>query len=180
MPELVAFYSLLRSEDGKAYMGAILVTDSIGKPEEFRVTFPVKPTQIQERLYGESLFTHIGIELCGKPLYAALKAKPALLLVGDHRLLPLGKDVQCSVGYVAPAGEKLQLEGRTRDRDTVKSASGRFRPLSVECPSHYIQEDRQKAMSLIGQFFEHIDLTEPFTRITLAVKELAAQDDRFA
>ena len=81
MADMIGFYSLVATSDEKGYLGALLVTDDIGKPEEFRVTHPVKPTLLQRQIYGETLIPHIGVSLCGVPLYEALKNKPSLLLV---------------------------------------------------------------------------------------------------
>ena len=47
MDEYIAFYSLEVTKDKKGVIGAILVTDDLGMPQEFRVTFPVKPTNLQ-------------------------------------------------------------------------------------------------------------------------------------
>jgi len=73
MTDTIGFYALLSTTDNKGFVGALLITDDLGKPEEFRVTYPVKPTTLQRQLYGDSLIPHIGIELCGKPLYQALR-----------------------------------------------------------------------------------------------------------
>ncbi|MEZ4619252.1 MAG: hypothetical protein R2867_27585 [Caldilineaceae bacterium] len=63
----IAFYKLIYDSEAKNLLGAILVLDELGKPQEFRVTYPVKPTMIQRQLYGDALVPHVGIELCGKP-----------------------------------------------------------------------------------------------------------------
>lgn len=181
MADTVGFYAVLPSSDGKGQLGALLVTDEIGKPEEFRVTYPVKPTLVQKQLYGDSLFPHVGVELCGAPLYESLRNKPDVLLVSDERLLLLSRHVSCPVVHASRLGDTLQVKaGDAPARGTLKSSLGRFNPIGLSFPAEYGDDDRRGAQELLERFFEHIDLLEPFDRITAAVKELAAQNTEFA
>lgn len=68
---LIGFLSLIETEAKDGYLGALLVTDARGIPQEFRCTHPVKPTTVQKSLYGDTLLPHIGINLCGIPLIKA-------------------------------------------------------------------------------------------------------------
>jgi len=47
---MLAFLSLCETLSRDGYIGAILVTDERGIPQEFRCTYPVKPTMIQRVL----------------------------------------------------------------------------------------------------------------------------------
>ena len=183
MADMVGFYSLLPTPDGKGYLGALLVTDEIGKPEEFRVTHPVKPTLLQQQIYGDTLIPHVGVNLCGLPLFEALTNKPSLLLVSGEELLLLGRDVSCPVAYVERFGETLTIAAdgsdHTPSNRPVASQSGRFQPLAPTYPSHYSREERRNTGVLINRFFEQIDLVEPFDRIEKAITALAEQDQRF-
>jgi hypothetical protein len=181
--ETIGFYALLPSQDAKGHLGALLVTDDLGKPVEFRVTYPVKPTLLQRQLYGDSLLPHIGIELCGKPLYQALKGKPGLVLVSDAQLLPLADGIPALVAHVQRFGETLAVAAPTqaglKPALKLQTSSGRFQPLTLICPVNYDDKRQQEAQSQINRFFASIDLLEPFARIDAAAKALAAQDEKF-
>jgi hypothetical protein len=48
--------------------GGILTTDIQTRPYEFRITSPIKPTQMQQILYGTSLKDYVYGELICAPL----------------------------------------------------------------------------------------------------------------
>ena len=184
MSEIVAFYSLEVTSDKSGVLGAILTTDDLGKPEEFRVTFPVKPTAIQKQLYGEALFSHVGVELCGIPLYKALQGKPELLIVSDRRFLPISKSVDCRVANLEPAGETFEIEhssgnGHTEHSETLSSDGGRFKPVQFTWPPEYGEDEIRNTKVMLAKYFQMIDLLEPFDRISGAVNALVEQDERF-
>jgi len=177
------FYKLVADEEHKRMLGALLVTDELGKPTEFRVTLPVKPTLIQRQLYGEALLPHVGVELCGLPLYQALKDKPALLVVSHPAFLPLNDRVQSLLVYLERAGSSLVIkstdDGNRSMSDKVASRSGRFEPISLTYPGAYEASQRSQALALVEDFFRAVDLLEPFERIDVAVRMLQEQDERF-
>lgn len=181
--DTIGFYALLPTQDGKGHLGALLVTDDLGKPTEFRVTYPVKPTLLQKQLYGDSMVPHIGIELCGKPLYQALKIKPLLVLVSNTRFLPLSSSVTSLIAHVERLGETLKIGGNSDNPSRIpaklQSTSGRFQPLAVTYPMDYNDQRQDEVVAQLNRFFIGIDLLEPFARIDSAAKALAAQDERF-
>jgi len=65
--DYVAFVTLTEVEDD-VFRGGILVTDSSGKPVEFRCTSPIRPNAVQRTLYGGTLMPHIAVELVGEVL----------------------------------------------------------------------------------------------------------------
>ena len=183
MNDTIGFYALLQTQEGKGYLGALLVTDDLGKPTEFRVTYPVKPTTLQKQLYGDSMIPHIGVELCGQPLYQMLKIKPLLLLVSDTRFLPLSASITSLVAQVERLGEVLKVasssDANPQAPAKLQSTSGRFQPLAVACPMDYNDQRQAEVLAQLNRFFASIDLLEPFTRIDAAAKALAAQDEKF-
>lgn len=183
MEENIAFFMLDQTKDGKGVIGAILVTDDLGMPQEFRVTYPVKPTKLQQQLYGASLLVHIGITLCGEPLYKALKNKPELLLVSRRRYLPLSAKVDAKVAQVKRIGEALVVEDDDKSvSNTVSnmnSKSGRFQPISIFYPPACNEQEHEEIRALVEKYFQGIDLLEPFERIKIALGALAEQDERF-
>ncbi len=157
MTNTIGFYALLQTQDGKGYSGALLVTDDLGKPTEFRVTYPVKPTALQKQLYGDSLIPHIGIELCGKPLYQALKNKPLLLMVNDVRFLPISASVASLVAHVERLGETLKIasgsDANLRTPAKLQSSSGRFQPHLMRA---YLRQCDVYDRPIVGACQEHL------------------------
>ena len=181
MDEYVAFFSLEPTQDHKGQIGAMLVTDDLGMPQEFRVTYPVKPTNLQKQLYGESLMVHIGVTLCGQPLYKALQHKPELLLVSQQKFLPLVDDIEAKVAHVKRSGEAIVVgeAGAESSNQNIHSKSGRFQPVNIFFPHDLNEQGQEEATSVIEKYFQGIDLLEPFDRIKSAIEALADQDERF-
>lgn len=179
----IGFYSLETTLDGKGYLGALLVTDDLGKPEEFRVTYPVKPTLLQRQLYGESLVPYVGVELCGKPLYKTATNKLELLMVSSMIFLPVSQAADCRVACLERMGDTMKLSdeagGPPAHHGTLRSHSGRFQPLAVTYPLDYTDDERAEAYGLLERFFSSVDLMEPFDRIKVATEALAGQDPDF-
>ena len=178
----IGFFSLEPTKDKKGYLGAILVTDDLGKPEEFRVTYPVKPTLLQRQLYGESLTPHIGVNLCGTPLLKDLKSDIDVLVVGSVDYLPISKEANCHVVFLEKIGEAIKV-GDDGDTESISlriaSKSGRFQPISAIFSNSYTEEDQEEVNKQLTSFYEMFDLLEPFERMTGAMEALAEQDPRF-
>lgn len=175
----IAFFKLSPTSDAKGFLGAILVTDEIGRPLEFRVTYPVKPTAVQRTLYGVSLIPHIGVELCGKPLYNLLQERPALLLVEDDRFLPLSTAIATPVARVRPVdGLSEYIEEDTKEV-LLNSPDKRFTSVAVAFPGHYEVHQRESIIRQLQDFLSRMDLIEPFQRIERALEVLADEDERF-
>ena len=181
MEDYIAFFSLEETKDKRGVIGAILVTDDLGMPQEFRVTYPVKPTNLQRRLYGDSLEVHVGVTLCGEPLYKALKNKPELLIVSKPQYLPISTKVDSAVAHVNRVGEAFVVgkDGEKPSEKSVHSKSGRFQPIQMSIPLDYDEQRKGNTSSLIEKYFQGIDLIEPFDRIKSALEALAEQDEKF-
>lgn len=81
-------FMAITSEQG--FLGALLVTNSWGRPLEFRLTTAINPSRVQQILYGQTLESHIIAELIGRALLEKSAVVPHMVLV-DH---PLGLDLQ--------------------------------------------------------------------------------------
>ena len=78
---LLGFLALHQTSSKDGYLGAILITDLHGIPQEFRCTHLVKPTIIQKPLYGNTLQPYIAVNLRGIPLIESIQKKPSLIVV---------------------------------------------------------------------------------------------------
>lgn len=131
---LLGFLALYETPTHDGYLGAILVTDFQGVPQEFRCTHPVKPTALQKPLYGNALEPHIGVDLCGIPLIQSVQNKPSLLIVHKEFLLDVRKASTCPVVFIRRAGEAIEITPSDGSdtavrRERVESPTGRFQPI---------------------------------------------------
>ena len=185
----IAFFAVRPTADQQGYIGAVLVADERGIPREFRCTHPVRPTPAQRALYGKNLDQYITLELCGKPLIDAITTHPVACLVETRRNVALRELVSLPVLFVQKLGEILTPEssqsggtpgtasGQSRSERLDSHESG-FAPLSVLCQAGY-DEDLEEAKAALEQVFQHVDLVEPFERITTALQVVSERDERF-
>lgn len=178
----LGFLSLNKTSSGDGYIGAILVTDQYGVPAEFRCTYPVKPSVLHKPLYGETLEPYIGVELCAKRLVEALDHKLTLLVVNARFLLDVRPSCNYPVMFIERVGEAIEVAPAdavtSPPKSRVACPSGRFQPIYVSADSNHA-EDLSASRALVENTFSHLDLIEPFERVSTALKVLVQQDNRF-
>jgi len=180
----LGFYSLSETQAKDGFLGALLITDQFGRPLEFRVTHPVKPTAIQRPLYGAALKPFIGVELCAKQLVRQLKRNMDLLVVSDEFLVDVREFIPCPVIHIQRAGDAIEVKtegvsGPGWVKRQISSTSGRYQPIIIRTTSDH-EDDIERARASVEDAFSHMDLLEPFERITKALELLAREDSRFA
>lgn len=181
--KLLGFLALYETTTQDGYMGAILVTDLQGIPQEFRCTHPVKPTTIQKPLYGNTLEPYIGVNLCGIPLIQSIQSKPSLIIVHKEFLLGVRTATPCPVIFIRRAGEAIEVtmsdnSETTLRRERIDSSTGRFQPI-VFASHPGFDDDITFAREILEKIFSYLDPVEPFERIIKAIEVLAKQDKRF-
>jgi|SRR3990170_6188950 len=179
---LLGFLSLFKTLSKDGHLGAVLVTDSQGIPQEFRCTHPVKPTTIQKPLYGDMLEPYIGVNLCGVPLFKSVQNIPSLIIVDKEFLLDVRKAISCPVIFIRRAGEAIDLKSTTGvesnfKRERVDCATGRFQPV-VFTPHPDFNDDITVAREILEKVFTYLDPLEPFERMLKAI-ELLGKDKKF-
>lgn len=180
-PEVkIAFIHYQQTEGGDGYHGGTLVTDSSGKPLEFRSTSIVRPNLVQRTLYGRTLLDHLAQELFAIPLMGALREEPDLVLVRDETLLDIRPRVECPVLHVRRQGEAIQMPRAGEQEseaacEVVASPSGRFQPVIVT-PHWQYGEEARRVRGELEPVFARMDLLEPFERVERALEELAKQE----
>lgn len=181
MSELIGFFSVEPTIDKKGYLGAILVLDDKGIPQEFRVTQAIKPTIIQKQLYGKSLLEYIGVTLCGKPLYDVLRVKPLAIIVNQRELVELGSEVDCYLVSIQTIDDNLVINNDAeKEPEIIDSLNKEFKPLSSTFPGNYNEEKIKECIKHVAEFTQAINLLEPFDRIRVALDTLSGQDKRFS
>ena len=180
---LLGFLALYETANHDGYLGAILITDVQGVPQEFRCTHPVKPTTIQRPLYGDALEPHIGVNLCGIPLITAVQHNPVLVVVNKEFLLDVRPTSSCPIVFIRRAGEAIEVQQSnssetTSKRERIDCSTGRFQPI-IFVPHSDFTEDLAPAKETLEEIFTNLDPLEPFERMVKAIEVLGKQDERF-
>ena len=181
---LLGFLGLYETLTHDGYIGSILITDHQGRPQEFRCTYPIKPTTIQKPLYGETLEPHIGVNLCGIPLIQSIQIKPSLVVVNKDFLIDIREESLCPVVYIRRIGEAIDIkESNSSDitlrRERIDCSTGRFQPIIIEPHPNYYDDDINNTRKTLEKVFTHLDPIEPFERMEKAIEILGKQDKRF-
>lgn len=151
----LAFVDIMVFSDG-SIRGGILTTDIETRPFEFRVTSPIKPTQMQQILYGSSLKDYVYGELVSAPLVKATKEKLSLVMIKEQYLLAMRPLVSLPVIYVSHDGKKVA--------DGIK-------PVNFATHKNYSNEI-SFAQTILTPVMSKMDLFEPFERLKLALNEV--------
>ncbi len=180
---LLGFLALHETFAKDGYIGAFMITDVHGVPQEFRCSHPVKPTAIQKPLYGDTLEPYIGINLCGIPLIESIKSKPMLIIVQEEFLLGVRVASQYPVVFIRRAGEAIEITNTNHSeknpiRERIDCTTGSFQPIVIT-PHHEFNEDSSFARPIIEKVFGYFDPIEPFERMVKAVEILGKQDSKF-
>lgn len=180
---LIGFLALNETSAHDGYLGAILITDLQGIPQEFRCTHPVKPTTIQKPLYGKTLEPHIGVNLCGIPLFKSIQNTPSLILVHRENLIGVRIAIPCPVVFIRRAGEVIEVKTSdnsetTLKRERIDCSTGRFQPIVFASHPDF-NDDLTIAKEVLEKIFSYLDPIEPFERMSKAIEVLSKQDERF-
>jgi hypothetical protein len=155
-PEIrLAFMDVTMFSDG-SIRGGILTTDIETRPFEFRVTSPIKPTQVQQILYGSSLKDYVYGELICAPLVKATKEKLSMVLVKENFLISMRPLVSVPIIVIRP--------------NTSQSSNG-IRSVSFS-PHPNFQNELSFAQTILMPIIQKHNLLEPFERLRLALNEV--------
>ena len=162
----LGFLTVLHEASG--YLGGYLVTNTWGRPLEFRLSSAVQPNRVQQILYGDTLQPYICADLIGKTLVD--KAGVAVQLIVTDREVVL--DLRLKLGSAGP------LAGGDRGRRTQALAhDGAAHRLGgewtrVACSvTRASVSDVATARELLARLDSTFDLAEPFSRIREAIGE---------
>ena len=155
-PNTIGYFLLHRLPGQQlGHIGAILVVDKEGVPLEFKCTEAIKPTPMQQSLYGKKLESHIAIKLCALPLLQVVQNKPVILFVNVPSFLAIREEKN-----VPPT---LFIH-----QDSTQS------PFIIKSHSKY-ETDKNNELAQLRSF----DLIEPFERIKHAVHILGENNEKF-
>lgn len=155
-PEIrLAFVDVAIFSDG-SIRGGILTTDIETRPFEFRVTSPIKPTQVQQILYGSSLKDYVYGELICAPLIKATKEKLSMVLVKEVFLISMRPLVSIPVLIARSNNPQINDEIRT----------------ITLSPHQNFRNELSFAQTILTPVMQKHDLLEPFERLRLALQEV--------
>ncbi len=155
-PVVVGFLSVVA--DGSGFYGGYLLTNSWGRPLEFRVSSAVHPTRVQQILYGPTLNEYLHADLIGKTLIEKASTLPGLIVTDTLAALAAGDRVGVPAVSVAPGdGPDTFALSTPRAGSPVRHRAG--------------VSDAAVLRAVLDHLDPALDLAEPFARIREALLE---------
>jgi hypothetical protein len=157
------------------HMGAILITNQVGVPLEFKYTEPVVATKLHKILYGSVLEKHLHETVIRERLGREVRAVPSYFItsydekeflgsLADREMMAIQK---CSM----PNGERCAPFSRLREREAVVNIEEEHLFLRVAFSTP--DEAQQRAMiSWIEEIARTMDIMEPLDRIAAALASI--------
>jgi hypothetical protein len=164
-PTNLGFLTVLQEANG--YVGGYLVTNTWGRPLEFRLSSAVQPNRVQQILYGGTLQPYICAELIGKTLVDKAGIPVQLVVTDREAVLELRSKVDTLVLWLA-VGDDTRTQALARDGAAVgPAANGRG---TLYCHPRF-RGDVAAAREVLSRLDSTFDLAEPFGRIREAIAE---------
>jgi hypothetical protein len=160
-PINLGFLTVLNEASG--YLGGYLVTNTWGRPLEFRLTSAVQPNRVQQILYGGTLQPYLCADLIGKTLVEKASLPVQLIVTDREAVLDLRHKVETPVVWLTPANA-----AQAAPEATVAPARNGHGPLC--CHPRFVA-DVPAVRDLLSRLDSTFDLAEPFARIREAVAE---------
>jgi hypothetical protein len=172
-PKQVGYFCHLRLDE--KHMGAILVTNQIGVPLEFKYTEPVVATKLHKILYGSVLekYLHetvirdrLGREVRTSPNYfiTPYDEKEFLGCIADREMMAIQK---CTL----PPGELSGPFNRIREREVIVELEEE--PCFLRLTFSTLDEGVQHGMvAWLQELARTMDVMEPLDRITSALTSI--------
>jgi hypothetical protein len=164
-PLNVGFLTILQEASG--YLGGYLVTNTWGRPLEFRLSSAVQPNRVHQILYADTLIPYVCGDLIGKTLMDKT-GTPVQLVVTDSRpALDLRLKAAVPVVWLAPADDPAAATLSAGETCVRPGGNGRG-PLL--CHPRFAG-DVAAVRELLARLEDGLDLAEPLGRIREAIAE---------
>ncbi len=159
----LGFLSIFQEASG--FFGGYLVTNSWGRPLEYRVSTAVQPNRVQQVLYGPTLTEYIVNDVIGKTLIDKCSVPVHLVVVDTLSALALRSRVEVAVVAVVPPEAAQKASGG----EWISLAHARSSlPLAY---SARFAADADYLAAVLERVDPALDLSEPFGRIREATNE---------
>jgi hypothetical protein len=149
----IGFLTVFAEANG--YLGGYLVTNSWGRPLEFRLSTAVQPNKVQQILYGNTLAEYVCADLVGKTLIDKTATPIHLLVTDTLNVLPIRSRIDVPVIAAIPEGQ-------------TPSSLASFMHSRSSLP---LVGDEDTVRSVLDRLDAALDLAEPFVRIREAMGE---------
>jgi hypothetical protein len=148
------------------YMGGYLVTNSWGRPLEFRLSTAVQPNKVQQILYGSTLTDYLCSDLIGKALIDKTGTPAHILVTDSLNVLPIRQRLDIPVIGLVP---EEQLPAFNTDRPLKVLSHPRAQARIVIDARQGSEEMLIRTM--LDRTDPAMELSEPFARIREAMGE---------
>ena len=158
-----------------AYAGGLLVCNQRGLPVDFRYVEPIKPTRLQELIYGAALRRYIMVEAIGAGLLKECAANYTVTFVDDEVFFELLERCKAPIVKVGKSSheplEEIGMWENMFGEGVVFQAKEGDAPIRLVFPEgdNGFIEGFMKDVSVLA---ETLDLLEPLERIKHAVEEI--------
>jgi hypothetical protein len=146
-------------DDSSGVLGGYLLTNSWGRPLEFRLSTAVQPNRVQQILYGPTLTEYLHADLIGKTLIEKTSTRPGLIITDSIPALALRHHFDVPVLALPSMGYEPTSEYRLLHHDRCSRAMITTHQLAAQLHDYLERIDPA------------VDLAEPFARIREAVAE---------
>jgi hypothetical protein len=167
-------YILARELSDDLFMGGLLVTDQKGFPIEFRYTDPIKPSKLQQIIYGNALDRYLIVEVIARSLAESITDKPEIYITDSKLILELKDILAAPLVSIQESGESPLPE--LGDITKLENGGILMQIHPTGSPAHITftgsEADFEKMHPLIKGAGSEMDLLEPLKRINEALKEI--------
>jgi hypothetical protein len=164
-PTNLGFLTVLQEANG--FLGGYLVTNTWGRPLEFRLSSAVQPNRVHQILYANTLHPYICADLIGKTLVEKAGVGVHLVVTDREAVLDLRLKLEAPVLWLASA-EDARTQALARDgAELGPAANGRGK---LYCHPRF-RADVAAGRELLSRLDSTFDLAEPFSRIREAIAE---------
>jgi len=151
-------------QEALGFQGGFLVTNSWGRPLEFRLSSAVAPNRVQQILYGSTLEEYLCADLIGKTLLEKTATAIHLLVTDNVGALALRSRIAVPVLYLHLGEHAPTSERRLANHAHASSSGVLYREAALEHDATAIDD-------LLAGIDPSYDLAEPFSRIREAMTE---------
>jgi len=169
----VGYFCHLKLEE--KHMGAILVTNQVGVPLEFKYTEPVVATKLHKILYGTVLDKYLHETVIRDRLGREVRTSPNYFITSYDEKEFLGpiaeREIMAIQKYLVPPGEISGPFNRIREREAIikLEEESLFLRLAFSTANETVQHNM---VSWLQEIARTMDVLEPLDRITSALTSI--------
>jgi hypothetical protein len=165
---------------GEKHLGAVLITNQIGVPIEFKYTEPVVATKFHRILYGQVLDRYLHETVIRERLAQEIGSQADYFITSyeekDFLGLIAGKEMLAIQRYQLPPGEFPGTFARLRETEAiVQIEDGPSLRVAFSTADHSAQHN---SVTWLQEVSRTMDILEPMDRILAALKNLCGEEKR--